>query len=209
MKKLILFGLLLLSIHIYSENLDNDIELWVNNQITISDLIERLQSAKKSTEQQILLGKFLYIAGDSDRSLAILEPLYRELQKRLNLEESAELYSNTSEVGTYIMIQKGVRFIISNSSKVNTYAEQALEMNPNLIKAEIIILNGLINAPKLFGGDKKKGVSGLKNILKRGDITNLEKYETLSALITSTKDKKEIESYVNEIKKIYPGFQLN
>lgn len=206
MKKLILFGILLFSVHIYSDNLDDYIESWINNTTESEVLIQNLIRADQSIKQQVLLGKYLFITGDSDGSLTILEPLYKQLQKDLKTGERAELYSYASEVGTYIMIQKGVRFIISNSKKVNTYAEIALELNPELVQAEIIVLSGLINAPKLFGGDRERGIKGLKAILKRESITDLERYETLSTLLTTTKDEQEIEFYTKEIKKIYPGY---
>ena len=63
------------------------------------------------------------------------------------------------------MLQKGLPYIIQNSGKINDYALKSLEIDSMNSKAHIIVAAGLINAPPIFGGDIKKGISILKNLI--------------------------------------------
>lgn len=206
MKKIIIILILVLPLCIYANSVDLLKEEWLNNHIGLEELIRNLKAEEDSYYQQLNLGRFLFLAGEKEASLQLLEPLYKELQLYAEREESSLAYLLAAEAGSLVMVQKGVTYIIRNSKRVDRLAKRSLELNPGQVGAELIVLSGLINAPKLFGGDRERGMKGLRDLLNRGDLTNLERYEVLNTLISYNKESEIINDYISQIQEMYPNY---
>ncbi|MBN2617789.1 MAG: hypothetical protein JXR64_05690 [Spirochaetales bacterium] len=202
--------ILIFPLTIYSNNLNSLKESWLNNSIDSTEFVEKLTNIQgKDVEEQceILLyqGKALYLINNKKESIKVLEEVIEISEMEIKRDPSSNQLRILSEAGTYLMLQKGVSYIIANSKDINNYAIKSLEMDKSNYRAEFIIANGLINAPAIFGGDFNKGIESLKNIITNADDmeTLFDTYLALSIAYTK-KDKNEAIKYCNEALKLYP-----
>jgi len=79
----------------------------------------------------------------------------------------ARAYLLEAEARAEIMLFKGVGFIIKNGSLVQELAEKTLELDPDNPEALVIYAQGRINAPRLFGGNRKEGLEVLERLWQR------------------------------------------
>lgn len=79
----------------------------------------------------------------------------------------AAAYLLEAEARAEIMLFKGVGFIIKNGSRVQELAEKTLDLDPDNPEALVIYAQGRINAPRLFGGNRKEGLEILERLWQR------------------------------------------
>ncbi len=72
-----------------------------------------------------------------------------------------------AEARAEVMLFKGVSFIIKNGSLVQELAEETLSLDPDNPEALVIYAQGRINAPRLFGGNKREGIQILEELWNR------------------------------------------
>jgi tetratricopeptide (TPR) repeat protein len=144
---------------------------------------------------------------NTDGSILKLEKAQELINSSLSTKESSEAWGLLAESGSYIMLQKGISYIISNSPKVKEYGEKAIALNPNNYRAIVIDAQGLINAPRIFGGDKKRGLENLRKLTEK-PMEKQDKFFVLMALSQSlVQDKKTLDEgikYAKEALKLYP-----
>ncbi len=216
LKKIVLITILLLSGNLFSGEYTNLKDLWLNNQIDhitfISKSTELISSSSFNNLEQariyIDMGLADFYLENADESILKLEKAQELIIKNLEIRESSEAWGLLAESGSYIMLQKGLSYIISNSPKVKEYGEKAIALNPNNYRAIVIDAQGLINAPKIFGGDKKRGIENLRQLLEN-PMDKQDKFFVLMALSQSlVQDKKTREEgikYAKEALKLYPS----
>lgn len=211
-KKIILLILTLNTFILFSNNresLDSEVNIWLNSEISNKEFIERIDKLKsKDNYLKALVDLYAGLAylyeDDKENSLKRLTASQRFAKEEIKKRETSDLWRIVSEAGSYIMLQKGVSYIIRNSAKVNEDALKSIELNGNNNRAKLIVAQGYLNAPKLFGGDRKKGIELLKEVLESPEINKEDKYFTLITLAGAFKGKKQELYYLNEGLKIYP-----
>lgn len=199
MKKrfLLSFALLLATFNIFGESIDEVIDRyessylnWITGDWDDDRTILSLQALNPLLEAQrdnrekfywqsrilLAIGTIYFQDGKSDLSLAALEASRDLAERALEMDNFSEGWRIFSDAGSFIMLQKGVGYIIANSSKVQEDAEKALDLNPDNARASLIVAQGLVNAPRLFGGNKKKGLEVLESLLKRRDLDREDSY---------------------------------
>lgn len=206
--------LIVATFSIYASDLEQDINSWLNAEMSNNEFIIQLENRENSLDVEqdsqmfymksilnLYKGEAYYFLDDKKSSIQFLEVSILNAEKAIKLEERSDYYRVLSESGSYLMLQKGIRYIIKNSKEVQSYSEKALELDSTNIKAEMIIANGLINAPKIFGGDLNKGVEILERLTNVSTITKEEKFNAFLALARVTKS----ESYALKALAIYPN----
>lgn len=218
--KITFIFLILTSFSLYSQIGNKTIDKWLNAELTHSEFIKiNQQEVIKINDKDYLsaidlskiymnIGLAWYRLNNKDESIKNLEIARKYAQKSLDLKETAEGWRLLADNGSYIMIQKGITYIIRNSGKVHNQALKALELDNNNPRAALINAQGLINTPKALGGNKKEGISILQELATRKDLSNEDLFYINIALTQALKSIKEIESAKSVIKKalrIYPN----
>lgn len=221
MKKIILF-IFILSIYMpvfansdIQDKITPIINSWLNNNMSNTQFIEEIDFLNKNMDDpknksllHLYTGQAYFELEDKKKSITELETAINFANNALSNGEDSKQFRILAEAGSLIMLQKGLSYIIKNSGKVNSYAQKAVELNSDNTKAKFIIAQGLINAPKLFGGDFDKGLKDLIEILNTPTISEEEKFYiniTLSEIYKSNKDKDKAITYCKDALSLYPN----
>lgn len=217
--KIVILCIFSLSVSLYSQNKNEIIDKWLNAEISHSEFIKQCEneieevdninylSAISLSKLHMNIGLAWFRLNQKDMSIKHLEIAQVYAKKSLDFKETSEGWRLLADNGSYIMIQKGITYIIKNSGKVQKQALKALELDKNNARAALINAQGLINTPKAFGGDKKKGITILKELSGRKDLSKEDLFYISIALSQALKSIKESESAKSVIKdalKIYP-----
>lgn len=191
-----------------SETVLYELEVLYNRSETISAPAERLY---RQARISLILGQLNYFTERGDQSLVWLEKSRTLAERLTEMENRADDWRILSDAGSFLMIQKRLGYIIANSPKVQKQAEQALSLDSTNARASLIVAQGLMNAPPIFGGDKKKGVEEMEKLSRRNELSDEDRFYILMALAEAygkVKNKDlEINTY-QRILELYPGNEL-
>lgn len=179
-----------------SRNYDRIVSPWLNEEISDESTINGLSNLEKTVDAMDderdrfywfskihLMKGFIWLrAGEEEKSITELENSREMATKSMEFSEYSEGWRLLSEAGSYIMLQKGVGYIIANSGKIQEQAEKSLLIDPQNNRAAFIVAQGLMNAPRLFGGDKKKGLEELERLSKNFELGDESRYFIMTAL---------------------------
>lgn len=151
----------------------------------------------------------LYFEDNRKReSISALENSRDYALEVLEGEESSDAWRVLSDAGSFIMLQKGLGYIIANSSRIREEADKALVLNPDNARASLIVAQGLVNAPPIFGGDEEKGLQLLEALAEREDLGEEDRYFIIMALgdayETAGKEDKAKETF-QRVLRAHPG----
>lgn len=155
----------------------------------------------------LLKGQIYFDLENRDKSLYYLEKAQKHAQSSLDIKETSDSWRILADAGSYIMLQKGLTYIISHSKDVADQAEKALKLDSFNARASLIDAQGLLNAPRFFGGNKKKGLSILTDLSDRENISQTELFYVLTALTDHHEKEEEWEqalSYCSKALMIFP-----
>lgn len=217
---IILYMILLILLQLNIMNfMDNNIDLWLNDKLSNTEILIVLDNEEKdlnSTQDynffyklsiiDLYRGQVFFYEDEKKESISYLETSIENANRAKQIKETSESFRVLSEAGSYLMLQKGVPYIIKNSKAVNENALKALTLDKDNNRASIIVANGLINAPKLFGGNIKEGLNMLLN-LDMSQSPKEVKFNRAFTLSKGYKQDKKIDKaikYCNEALKIYP-----
>ena len=143
----------------------------------------------------------------TESSLNELEACQELITKSLSYGDFSDGWRVMSEAGSYIMLQKGLGYIIANSKDVEKQAEKSVELESDNARALLIVAQGLINAPAIFGGNKKKGMAMMETLNLRRDIIDEDQYFIQMALSDVYKSNKRVADAIqiyNQLLNQYP-----
>jgi len=205
-----------------SEKYDFIIEKWINSERSDEISLSKLEQLKIELElfddindkylwlskSALVKGMILFFREDKKNSISELKTAQDFAQKSLELSNSSEAWRLLSDAGSFIMLQKSTGYIIANSGKVKEQAEKSIELNRRNARASLIVAQGLLNAPKIFGGDKEKGIRLIEDLIKREDLSYEDRYFIMSALsdayVALDRDDDAVRNY-RMMLSIYPG----
>ena len=210
--------LLLLQLSLLPQ-LSSNTDLWLNREVSNEQMLDLINSEEKTIIQsdknynykisliELSKGKVYLSINNKKLALMHLENATNYAKKANLNNETSENYRVISESGTYIMLLKGVYYIIKNSKEINDYALKAIEMDSNNLRAKIIVAAGLINAPKIFGGDIYKGISILESLSTEKSEKEVQ-FNRVIVLVNgyiTLKDEPKAKEYLIQALKIYPN----
>lgn len=173
------------------------------------NMIERAESPDSpywSARLLHLKGRILVRLGDEDAA----EDLFTEMD-RLCVEEvtpEVSALSLRSEARSRLMLIRGIPYTIRNAGKTERIARDALEIEPDNALALLVLAQGKINAPGIFGGDVDFGISCLERVLENTTPESGElftAYISLSEAWEKKKDYARATRYAETALSIYPG----
>lgn len=163
---------------------------WVERRSDPSSTIEKMKdllqelSRKNDTFEKLYwqakihlaMGQIFFYNEQEKESLTYLEASIEIGGKALEKRDDSDAWRILSEAGSFIMIQKGLPYIIANSGRINDQAQKAYDLDPTNVRAALILAQGLINAPALFGGNKRKGRSWVDDLSKERNLSFEDRY---------------------------------
>ncbi len=126
------------------------------------------------------LSRVEYLMARACQSREDLQEAARHYEKGLKLSEASMRNGEFSEgwrmmsenLGQLCVLKwklpKGLGFLIANGPKVKDYAARAAELDPRNASALIILAAGKIYPPVIFGGNPRKGIDMMNEILHLG-----------------------------------------
>jgi len=104
------------------------------------------------------------------------------------------------------MLLQNTRTIIKTGGEIQDLSDQALEMNPHSTLALLMAAQGLVNAPRLFGGNPDKAIELLLNSesLFQESHEKFELYMTLASAALKNKNRREGEKWCRMALVLYP-----
>jgi len=114
-----------------------------------------------------------------------------------------------SDAGSFIMVQKGVGYIIANSGEVRDLAEESLSLDEGNVRAALIVAQGLINAPAIFGGNKRKGMTDLLALSRRPGLSPEDYFFLLMGLAEVYEGEKETDEALEIYKRLLLRYPEN
>lgn len=218
--------LLFCAVFLYGqEDYENVFLSWIEGNSGSAPVLARLEELYRDAENisslpdrlyrqariSLALGQLYYFEEKGEQSLPWLEKSRSLAEELIGRDSRADAWRIMSDAGSFLMIQKGVGYIISNSPKVQEQAEKALEIDGTNARAGLIIAQGLMNAPALFGGDKKKGISDMEALSRRSDLNGEDRFYILMALAEAydkARKKDLARDTYRQIVELYPGNPL-
>ncbi len=150
---------------------------------------------------------------------AILLALGREKEGTLVLKEGMvlckegyKLYkdpfflSMEGYLGSLWMVHQGLTTIIKEGPRMQTLGEQALEEDPQDLKAHILVAQGLINSPAIFGGDPAKAADLLEGAAPLAE-TKSQRFDLFLSIAKAYQRQKkweEAQSWTQKALGLYP-----
>jgi tetratricopeptide (TPR) repeat protein len=147
----------------------------------VLDRLLSVQASDKVTSEMLLIkgsaslwkGRIALALDDEDDAESLLLSAIEAAEMLREDDGSGEetilmsSYLLEAEARAELMLFKGVAVIIKNGPLVQELAEKTLEIDPLNPEALVIYAQGRINAPRLFGGNKKEGIRVLEDLWLR------------------------------------------
>lgn len=196
------------------------IDSWLDYDISNKEFVKQIRNMEINNDknsdihyyQKALLdlyrGQAYFYEKESDKSVKLLEKAIVNAEKAISIDEKSDYWRVIADCQSFIMLQKGMSYIIKNSKFVSQNAEKALKIDIKNSKASLILAQGLVNAPSLFGGDIKRGIRILEDLSNLNGTSREEKFNILRSLSMAYEKKKEIEKAIKvsrDALNIYPG----
>ena len=207
----------------YTDFLQNPFDLWLNNEMSSEYLIEKMDALEVSLDKEspnwktkywqakaaLIKGQILFETGQKKLSLSELERSQSLSMESIAKKDNSDSWRLMADAGSYIMLQKGMFYIMGNSSKVQDQAEMALELDPLNARASLIIAQYLTNAPKIAGGNITEGIEIFENLTKRYDLIDEDSFYIFMGLSEAMKKNDQIDESIRACRMALSYFPEN
>lgn len=119
--------------------------------------------------------------GDKDRAIELFDRMGR-MAEELRAADPAAGLALQSEARSRLMLVRGLPYAIRNAPKTEKLARAALDVDPTNTHALLVLAQGKINAPRLFGGDVDLGIATLTQLSMNPNIEKAELFRCLYGL---------------------------
>ncbi len=103
---------------------------------------------------------------------------------------------------------KTLGFLMSNGTKIQPLAQEAVELDPGEIKAHMLLASRYIYSPGIWGGDPDRGIAMMEEIVKLGGLDREDEHNInvgIGFAHTMAKRWSEGLPYFEKAREIYPG----
>lgn len=104
---------------------------------------------------------------EADRYLQLAD---QETDLWISEEPSSEAYRYRVEIRTMLMMTRGIFYTIANALSLQEYADKALLLDKNNLRAQMIMGIKMLYAPFFLGGDSVRGRSLLLSLANRPEM---------------------------------------
>ncbi|MBT3274295.1 MAG: hypothetical protein HN368_14150 [Spirochaetales bacterium] len=201
------------------------VDSWINDEINSETLIGGINLLEGAIIAEgdtwvnlywrariaLIRGQIYYENKDKEASLAELKESHLLIRKSISIQEHSDSWRVMSESSSLIMVQRGVAYIILNFMKAQNQAKKSIELDPENARAHLVVAQFLTNAPRIAGGNRKKGIRILQDQLSRSDLIDEDRFLlflTLSEALERNKQSDEALVAYQEALNIFPGYRL-
>jgi len=206
------FIFLMIPVFIFSMTLD-EIDSRLLGETDLNSLEEeiRRQSPKENSllkaELELRRARLYRILGEKEKSTTTYRELYNKIQNNeYSINQEMKLLLMAETLGE-VMVLEGVASIISNGSKVQGFAEEVIGINPENKRALLLIIESMINAPRLFGGDPSNAISKTETLLENesNEIFLFRGYLLKATAYLKLKKKEKADKEILRAETIFPN----
>jgi len=200
------------------------LDAWINGEIDSDALIDEMSGLEAILEREdeswenlywrsritLVRGRIHYEREDEQSSLIELKRTQELAQKSIDVQDNSESWRVMSEASSLIMLQRGIGYIILNSSKGQNQYRRSLELDPDNARASLLHAQFLCNAPGIFGGDLEQGIEVLRDLSIRTDLIDEDRFYISLALSEALQENQQIDEAIVACRKaisVYPGNQ--
>jgi len=140
--------------------------------------------------------------------IRLLEESMHFSEQYLEMNRDARGIRQYAESLSQMATLKTMGYLFSNGPKIQTLAREAIELDPDEIKAHMLIASRYIYSPSIFGGNPAKGISIIEALVQRISFDREDEHNINIALgVANLKLDRWVEAaqYFQEAQEIYPG----
>lgn len=195
---------------------------WLNSEIETPDLISKMSVLDSFLIKEphewnkyywrsriaIVRGHIHFEREEKEQSIEFMEKSIALTNQSLRLNNFSDSWRLLADAGSYLMMQKGMVYIIKNSKKVQENAKTALKLDSTNARASLVVAQYLIGAPRIAGGNWNEGLEIMRALSKRDDLNRDDKLAVQMSLADAYKKKKQKENTIKAYEgalKIFPN----
>ena len=164
-----------------------------------------------ASDEAFRSGRFKAVQSRYERLEEIVQLLEESMsfsEQYLMKERDARGIRQYAESLSQITTLKTIGYLISNGPKIQSLAQEAIELDPGEIKAHMLIASRYIYSPSIFGGNPAKGIDIIEAIVQRSFPDREDAHNINIALgVANLKLDRWLEAahHFQKAQKIYPG----
>jgi tetratricopeptide (TPR) repeat protein len=166
----------------------------------VPDLIENLRRGKFKNIQKSF-PRLTDIISSYEEALVLVSEYLEGGRDARGVRLYAEALSQLSSLKT-------LGFLVSNGSKIQPLAEEAVSLNQAEIKAHLLLSSRYVYSPAIWGGDPDRGIAMLEDIsrIKGADREDRHNIAFITGLAHTMADRWDVaRPYFQKALEIYPG----
>ena len=146
---------------------------------------------------------------EKDKRMA--ESWFREMEEICtespDLQDTADGYAWIAQARSRLMLVKGIGYVIRSAPTLERFARRALDIEPNHVTALLVLAQGKLNAPRIFGGDVGLAISLLMRALETRELERGERFLAhlnLGEAYRKDKSREEAVHHASRALELYP-----
>lgn len=168
--------------------------------------------------KDMLRGKVLslhHYTADVDEAISFYKQSLFYIESEMKNSTNAELTALKAEVMSHYSLIEKFRLIVELGMAVEPTAEAALVIDPDNIRARMVIASARAYSPKIYGGDPDEGIRQFSSLIDskrcRDKLTREQLFNTYAGIAFSwlrKKNREEAEPWLRKARRIYPDSML-
>jgi tetratricopeptide (TPR) repeat protein len=129
-------------------------------------------------------------------------------ERSLGCGEFSDGYRLLADLQAQLLMYNGMLYAMQHGPAVREYAEKALELDPENVKARLNLALFYKNAPAIAGGSEKKAREILHQIEQRGRLEPIDRFSVnvwLGISYAESDDPVIARQYIDQAQEIFPG----
>lgn len=168
--------------------------------------------------KDMLRGKVLslqHYTKDVDRAIACYKQALQYIDSEKKKANSAELTALKAEVMSHYSLIERFKLIVELGLAVEPTAQEALNLDPNNIRAQMVIASARAYSPKIYGGDPEEGILLFTQMISskksRNRLTDEQLFNVYAGIAFSwlrKRDPDQARPWLKKAGRIYPDSLL-
>ena len=185
-------------------------DLYYSGRTSEAENMLKLQASEMplywQTRRAHLEGLIAARRGDNEVAEELFNRM-RRMAEEIAVADPAVGLALQSEARSRLMLIRGIAYAIRNAPRTERLARASLEVDPTNTFALLVLAQGKINAPRLFGGDVDFGIEKLSEVSTNRDIEKAVLFRCLYGLSQAWQRKKDLsraKQFVDAALDLYP-----
>jgi tetratricopeptide (TPR) repeat protein len=174
----------------------------------------RLETIEDPIQRYAYMAQLCFIQGVLEESKSNPEAAFERFEEAQRFAEQSLAFGETSaayrilaDAYTQQMKYRGLLYQLANGSKIRKYAQSALNLDPENVKAQLTLALYFFHAPPTAGGGIEKSMDLLHRIETHSRLYPIDRYSILIWLAIGYQNQDDItqaEHYLEAALRLYP-----